>query len=177
MADDADPTLRLRPPGPDDERAFALAHAEMAAEGFTFGLGYEPGMRWQDYLEHRERGRTGTDLPPGIVPSDLLLAVVGDELVGRVSIRFELNEYLARQAGHVGYCVLAAHRRRGHATTILRAALAVLGGRGLDRVLVTCDDDNVGSATVIETCGGRFDGIVHDIDTGTPIRRYWITLG
>lgn len=178
MAAAAQTPVRLRPPGPDDEVAFLRAHREMAEhDRFPFGLGYEPGMPWADYLDHLERCRTGIDLPPGLVPADLLLAVVGDELVGRVSIRFELNEYLARQGGHIGYGVLPAHRRRGYATTLLWAALAVLAERGLPRALVTCDDINVGSAAVIESCGGRLDGVVLDADTAEPIRRYWIALG
>ena len=41
-------------------------------------------------------------------------------------------------------------------------------------VLVTCDVDNVGSATVIERCGGVFESVVHDTRDGVPKRRYWI---
>ena len=39
---------------------------------------------------------------------------------------------------------------------------------GIDRVLVTCDDDNVGSARTIESQGG----VLEDIRRGK--RRYWI---
>jgi predicted acetyltransferase len=38
---------------------------------------------------------------------------------------------------------------------------------------VTCDEDNIGSAAIIERCGGVFDSI-HVTDEGKPIRRYWI---
>jgi predicted acetyltransferase len=51
--------------------------------------------------------------------------------------------------------VLPAYRRRGYATEILRQALIVGRSLGIDRVLVTCDDDNVGSVRVIESCGGN----------------------
>jgi predicted acetyltransferase len=98
---------------------------------------------------------------------------VGGQIVGRTSIRHELNEFLARFGGHIGYGVLDAHRRRGHATEILRQSLVIARARGVDRVLVTCDDDNVGSATVIERCGGVFESVVEGLD-GIPIRRYWI---
>ena len=72
---------------------------------------------------------------------------------------------------HLGY--LPGHRRRGYATEILRQSLRVVTGHGVERVLVTCDDDNVGSATVIERCGGVLAevGIGHD---GQALRRYWI---
>jgi predicted acetyltransferase len=35
-----------------------------------------------------------------------------------------------------------------------RQSLTVAWSIGLERVLATCDDDNVGSAKVIENCGG-----------------------
>ena len=60
----------------------------------------------------------------------------------------------AHEGGHIGYAVRPAHRRRGYATEILRQSLIVARAVGVDGVLVTCDDDNVGSAAVIERCGG-----------------------
>jgi predicted acetyltransferase len=40
-------------------------------------------------------------------------------------------------------------------------------------VLVTCDDDNVGSAAVIEACGGRLDSVGEGSTAGSLVRRYW----
>lgn len=174
----ADGALELRPLGPGDEAAFLVAHRNMAEhDAFVFGLGYVEGMAWAEYLKHRERARRGVDLAEGVVPSELLVAVVDGELAGRVSVRFELNAYLARQGGHIGYGVLRSYRRRGYAGALLRAGLAMLAERGVDHALLTCDDDNAGSATVIEHAGGRLDGVVNDDNTGTPIRRYWVSTG
>lgn len=49
---------------------------------------------------------------------------------------------------------------------------------GLRRILVTCDDDNIGSARVIEKNGGVLqDKIQNEIDGVRRItRRYWIDL-
>lgn len=49
---------------------------------------------------------------------------------------------------------------------------------GLSRVLITCDDDNYGSARVIEKNGGVLqDKITNKIDGVDVItRRYWIEL-
>ena len=44
---------------------------------------------------------------------------------------------------------------------------------GVDPVLVTCDDDNVGSATIIERAGGILENLVAS-ESGTQTRRYWI---
>jgi predicted acetyltransferase len=38
---------------------------------------------------------------------------------------------------------------------------------------VTCDDDNVGSATVIERCGGVLED-VRSVAGGAPKRRYLV---
>jgi len=165
--------LRLRPLRVGDEPAFIAAHTAMAAEGFTFGLQYTVGMPWTEYLAALERHRCGVDLPRRLVPATFLVADVDGEIVGRTSIRHRLNEHLAREGGHIGYGVLAARRRRGYATEILRQSLVYARAVGVEQVLVTCDDDNVGSATVIERCGGVFDSLLES-DDGPGTRRYWI---
>jgi predicted acetyltransferase len=163
--------LRLRPLRPGDETAFRAAHEVMAADEFTFGLGLEPGMPWSKYLKILNDYRTGMNMPAGLVSQTFLVADVGGEIVGRTSVRHELNDFLEREGGHIGYGVLPRHRRRGYATEILRQSLIVARASGVDRVLVVCDDANAGSRAVIENCGGRLDSILR-IDP--PIRRYWI---
>jgi predicted acetyltransferase len=166
--------LRLRPLRLGDEDAFLAAHHSMAADDFMFGLSYEAGMKWPAYLDRLAFLRRGIDLPDALVPSSLLMADVGGEIVGRTSIRYALNDFLAREGGHIGYGVVASHRRRGYATEILRQSLVIARAEGLERVLVTCDDDNVGSAAVIERCRGVFESLVDSSEGGPPMRRYWI---
>jgi predicted acetyltransferase len=104
-----------------------------------------------------------------------LVATVDGEICGRASIRFTLNDKLLADGGHIGYCVLPPFRRRGIATEILRQSLIVGRAHGIRRVLMTCDDDNIGSASVIERCGGVLDPSWPLTTTdGTPKRRYWI---
>jgi predicted acetyltransferase len=44
-------------------------------------------------------------------------------------------------------------------------------------VLVTCDDDNIGSIRTIEKNGGVFENTVSGPDGATAKRRYWIATG
>jgi predicted acetyltransferase len=169
--------LCLRPPGPDDERAFALAHAEMAEEAFPFGLGYAAGMPWGDYLAHLSRQRTGTDLPEGLVPATFLLAVVGDELVGRVSIRHELNAYLARQGGHIGYGVRPSARGMGLGTRILALTLPEAARLGIAQALLTCAKANLASNAVIRANGGVFQDEALLESRGEVVQRWWVPTG
>lgn len=166
--------LRLRPLRAGDEAAFRAGQRLMAAEGFTFGLGLKPGMSWPEYLRQLDQGRCGIGLPDGLVPATFLVADVAGEIVGRTSIRHRLNESLEREGGHIGYAVLPRYRRRGYATEILRQSLIIARAAGVDRVLVTCDDNNAGSAAVIEANSGRLDGLVQACGNGPLIRRYWI---
>src|SRR5258708_8897550 len=166
--------LRLRPPWPGDERTFRDGHEQMAAEDFTFGLEREPDMAWQDYLRRLADSRAGLNLPEGWVGSTFLVADMDGQIVGRVSIRHQLNEFLRTEGGHIGYCVLPAYRRRGYATEMLRQALIVARSLAIDHVLVSCVPDNIGSIRVIESCGGKLDS-VRPAKPGTPaLRRYWI---
>ena len=166
-------TLRLRPPRPSDEDVVLAAQREMADDGFLFALHLEEGddfEEWCDRVAAYARGDVGDT---GLVPGDFLLAEVDGMIVGRASIRHELNEFLLRDGGHVGYGVRPAFRRRGHATDILCQSLGRLRSLGIERVLVTCDDDNVASIAVIGRAGGELDGRV-ELDDGRVVRRYWI---
>jgi predicted acetyltransferase len=94
-------------------------------------------------------------------------------LVRRVSVRFAINDELARASGHIGYTVLPAFRRKGYATEILRQAIELVHQEGVDPLLIVCDEDNLGSATVSERC----DGVVESVAIakgGMPIRRYCV---
>lgn len=169
--------LTLRAPTMADERQLRAAHTELTAEGF--GFLFEPHRSWGEQLDTFERQARGIDLPADRVPADFLVAEVaepdGAQLVGRISIRHHLTPLLLAIGGHVGYAVRPAFRRRGHATAMLALSVRRLTELGMGEVLVTCDEDNVGSMRVIERCGGVLEDI-RPIADGVPAkRRYWIT--
>jgi predicted acetyltransferase len=167
-------SVRLRPLAVADEEQARQAHEELAQEGFSFLLDLRDGEPWPAYLDRLDKVRRGVDVPEGWVPATYLVAEVDGDVVGRVSIRHELNAYLAEVGGHIGYGVRRGVRRRGYATDILRRSLLLAQQLGVDPALVTCDDDNIGSATVIERCGGVLDGVVPGRYGEPAKRRYWV---
>ncbi len=95
-----------------------------------------------------------------------------DEFVGSISLRHHIDHpMLSTIGGHVGYSVRPRARGRGFASDALRQVVPRAAARGIPRLLVTCDLDNVASARTIETCGGVFEGELEGK------RRYWIATG
>ncbi|HEY5111210.1 MAG TPA: GNAT family N-acetyltransferase [Acidimicrobiales bacterium] len=166
--------LRLRPYRVSDEADALAAYDALLADDFEFLLSWDPSMSWLDFLRALEDQRLGRNLTDERVRAVQLVADVDGAFVGRVSIRFTLNEFLATRGGHVGYAVVPKQRRKGYASESLRQALVILRAEGVEKVLVTCDEVNVGSALVIEGCGGVYESTVPARDGGTGIRRYWI---
>ena len=66
------------------------------------------------------------------------------------------------------------YRGRGWAPLMLALGLEKAKALGIDRALVTCNDDNLPSAGTIEACGGVLENVV--LEEGKPLRRYWIDL-
>ncbi|GHO74210.1 GNAT family acetyltransferase [Ktedonobacter sp. SOSP1-85] len=113
---------------------------------------------------------------PYAVPSTDFWLVEHEEFIGRLSLRHELNDFLLKIGGHIGYEIRPSRRRQGYGKKMLALGLAEAHKIGLSRALVTCDENNIGSKKVIEANGGQFENAT--LVEGSPIRklRYWIDL-
>lgn len=122
--------------------------------------------------------RRGTNLQPGWVAQTTFWLIDKGEFVGEISIRHSLTDSLLRYGGHIGYGVRYSKWKLGYGTKMLALALKKAKEMGLDRVLITCDEDNSGSAKVIENNGGVLENIVENNVNGKQIhtKRYWIDL-
>ena len=162
-------------------RSFLAAMAEFAAEGRTG----DDSMVGGDLAEWTGRWETPDGFAEYVATLDAdaervrrqdwvlctnLWWVQDGEYVGRIAVRHELNDWLAELGGHIGYDVRRSRRGQGHATAMLGATLPVAAGLGIDRALLTCEEDNVASRLVIERNGG----VLEDVRQGKL--RYWIDL-
>lgn len=128
------------------------------------------------YLARLEELRNEVQ-PSGRVPGAEFWLEESGSVLACVRLRFRLTEDLEQEGGHVGYDVRPSARRRGYGTSLLRLALPVLRERGIRRIRITCDDDNIGSARIIERNGGVLSGAELSRDSGKLVRQYWIELG
>jgi len=175
-ADDPHTDLRLVAPSQALVDAYLSYAAEWRGGGYArFDLGPED---FDAFLAKLERDADEATLPAGRVPSAtrwLLHGEAGAErIVATSRLRFWVTPALENEGGHIGYDVCPSQRGRGYGHAILRHTLVEARRRGIDRVVVTCDEDNLASRRIIEAAGGELLGRGLSEDTGVPVRRYAI---
>ncbi len=112
----------------------------------------------------------------GLSPETTYLAVSIDDghLVGMISIRHRLNDYLLKFGGHIDYSVRKSERQKGYAKEMLGLALKECVKLKIKKVLITCHKDNIASKKIIINNGGKLE---NEIEEKNKIsERYWITL-
>ena len=117
---------------------------------------------------------TGEVVPK--VPFSVFWLAEDDEFIGEAQVRHRLNAYLIKEGGHVGYGIRPGRRRQGYGKLILALALEKCRGLSIERALITCMQDNVASARIIEANSGVLENVIdHPAGRGL-LRRYWIVL-
>lgn len=132
-----------------------------------------------DIIQKMKDSMDETKLPEGWVKAYEYFAVDDDKFIGKISIREKLTDRLLQYGGHIGYAVSPKYWNMGYGTKMLELALEKAKNIILeDKVLITCDDDNIGSYKIIEKNGGVLENKVENTDQGDTFltRRYWINL-
>ena len=106
----------------------------------------------------------------------LLIRKSDNRLVGMIQVRHCFNDYLEKYAGHIGYSVRPSERCKGYAKKMLKMALPFCREIGLDKVLIACEEHNIGSEKAIIANGGVYESTVCDPSDGENLKRFWITL-
>lgn len=173
-------TLMLVEPSLDYAQAFCAFAEEFHAVGSHWYMN-ELQLMHQDfpaYLKRLQQNARGEDLPHGWVPQDeyWLVDTISGAVLGAIRLRHGLPPRLEKIDGQIGYNVRPGARNRGYATQMLSMLLEKMKAEGWQRVLVTCNADNLASARVIEKNGGQRENHVTEPNTGRLISRYWIEL-
>lgn len=130
---------------------------------------------YEDWLEMIRDSSDKRTVMEGWVPAVTFLAMDDEgEMVGIINIRKELNDFLFNFGGHIGYSIHPSERRKGYATEMLGLALVECRKLNLQKVLLTCDKENIASAKTIMNNGGILENEVPEY--GRIAQRYWIEL-
>ena len=125
-----------------------------------------------EYMKLTEDHARGKNLPDHWVQASTFWLIDGNEFVGHINVRHELNEKLKLVGGHIGYAIRPTARNKGYGSKILEMVLEKVKKMPLKKVLLTCDDSNIASRKIIEKNGGKLQDLV-EVD-GEKVRRYWI---
>ncbi len=161
--------------GPEIRRALGELLIETVASGGSVSFMHplspdDAGAFWRDSLAAAARGER-----------IVLGAFDGDDLIGTVTLLLKLPPNQPHRAEIAKMMTRVAHRKRGVATALMRAAeqLAIAHGRTL-LVLDTAEED--GAAPLYERLGFKLTGLIPDYAlkphgglTGTLI--YWKRIG
>ncbi|HEL0025562.1 TPA: GNAT family N-acetyltransferase [Streptococcus equi subsp. zooepidemicus] len=135
------------------------------------------------FVEQSRRFEVQTDHPDWSTSTNYYYFLDG-QLVARIGCRWQLEKGdLATVGGHIGYVTRTDYRGQGIMTALLAFALEQYQKRGIKRVLITANKDNIASRKTIEKAGGILENIVQVADdypttslAGQAIARYWIDL-
>ena len=168
--------LRLVEPGIEYKEACLDAVREFHAAGEYEVDAEQLEAGFEGLLERLRAARDPETVPPGEVPSEDFWLMENGVWIGKLTLRTRIDERLLHAGGHIGYEIRPSRRWKGFGTTLLRLGLELARKRGLDRVLLTCDETNIGSRRVIERNGGWLENSVEVEGQAARKLRFWIDL-
>ena len=172
-------TVEIIAPRRDREASHRAFVEEFRAEGeepVPWVVG-EPYSSFNEYVDRLNAAAKGIGLRAGLVPHSTFWLIDGQgEILAVSNLRHALTDYLLKWGGHIGYGVRPTMRRRGYGTEILRQTLLKARALGLRQVRLTCDKDNVASASTILRNGGKFDDEEFMYELQRVVSRYWVSL-
>jgi predicted acetyltransferase len=177
-----DAMLFLVEPAVEYKETFLEGLREFQREGLLLQYDLPSITRdFESFLRRVRNEKDKTKLRPDAIPATTYWLIERDEygqerFVGNLSLRHELNDFLFRIAGHIGYQIRPSLRSRGYGKRILQLGLQEAKVLGIQRALLTCDETNTASKKVIEFNGGQFENALPV--EGSPLKkmRYWIDL-
>lgn len=99
-----------------------------------------------------------TSLSSDRVPQIKYWCLLGNKYIGHINFRPILNEQLQFKSGNIAYSVRPLERRKGYASFMLNKILKKAAKAGMSSVMLSCDNTNIASKSVIKKAGGLYQG-------------------
>ena len=138
-------------------------------DGYTFEEALERclNMKNEEYAKSINR-------VPG--KTFLLIRKNDNKIVGTINIRWNLSEKMLKFGGHIGYGIRPTERRKGYNKIQLYLVLLEAQKLNLDKVMLDCSVDNLGSDKTIKALGGILERCELDEADNTMTNVYWINV-
>ena len=116
-------------------------------EGYTFEQALERCLNMQKEEYAKKMGRCQSK-------TFLLIRKNDNRIIGTINVRWNLTEEMKQFGGNIGYGIRPTERRKGYNKINLYLGLIEAKKLGLDKVMLDCDVNNLGSSKTMQALGG-----------------------
>jgi len=125
---------------------------------------------FKEYLRERYNNSKGVNVKEPYVPQTMCWLYIDGRPAGVGKLREYLNERLRENGGHIGYSIRPSERGKGYGNILLQELLKKAREKNIPRAMLTCDEKNIASSSVMEFNGGVLEKIENEHCY------YWIQL-
>lgn len=138
------------------------------------GISYE---EWLARLEKMKDANYAKSINRCPSETFFLIRSEDNRIIGMINIRYNLNETMLKFGGHIGYGIRPTERRNGY--NKINLYLGLIKAKEdfkLDKVMLDCSIDNLGSDNTIKALGGILERSEIDPSDNTLTNVYWIDV-
>lgn len=106
----------------------------------------------------------------------LLIRKNDNKIIGTINVRWNLTEEMKKFGGNIGYSIRPTERRKGYNKINLYLGLIKANKLNLDRVMLDCDVNNIGSDRTMKALGGVLERTEIDPYDGILTNVYWFDV-
>lgn len=138
-------------------------------EGDTFEQSLERclNMENEEYAKNLGRCQSKTFL---------LIRENDNKIIGTINVRWNLTEEMKQFGGNIGYGIRPTERRKGYNKINLYLGLIEAQKLGLNKVMLDCDVNNLGSSKTMQALGGVLERTEVDPYDGLLTSVYWFNV-
>ncbi len=138
-------------------------------DGYTFEEALERCLNMENEEYSKRYGRCPAK-------TFLLIRESDNKIVGTINIRWNLNEKMLQFGGHIGYGIRPTERRKGYNKINLYLGILEARKLGLEKVMLDCDVNNLGSDRTLKALGGKLERTEVDPSDGVLTNVYWFDV-
>ena len=148
-------------------------HGAGFLDKFLYGYTFEEALEVCNKLEDEEFAKKEEKCPG---KTFLLIRESDNKIIGTINIRWNLSKEMLNFGGHIGYAIRPTERRKGYNKINLYLGMIEARNNGLERVMLDCDVDNIGSDKTLKALGGELERTEVDPYDGVLTNVYWFNV-
>ncbi len=146
-----------------------IGYLDKILEGYTFEEALEGCLNMENAEYAKKLGRCQSK-------TFLLIRKKDNKVIGTINVRWNLPKDMKWLCSNIGYGIRPTERRKGYNKINLYLGLLEARKLGLNKVMLVCDFDNLGSSKTIEALGGKLEKTEIDPYDGMLTNVYWLEV-